>query len=69
MGFQFTRKKDFEKFFRQEVLPAIREKEKEINKRGHMDVYSRREAWNNLVDSMERAGELPHHAIEWDPPW
>ena len=59
-------KKDFEKFFRAEILPEIREQYERDNR---IDCPARREAWNNIIDAMVTDNELPKRAINWSCPW
>jgi len=60
-------KKEFEKFFRQEVLPFIRAEENKY--RPGVDRPMRREEWNNTIDAMVQDGELPERACDWVSPW
>ena len=58
-------KREFEKYFRAEILPAIRA---EYEQDGRIDYPARRETWNNLVDAMAQDREIPRHA-DWICPW
>jgi len=60
-------KKEFEKHFRQEFLPIIREIEQE-NGNG-VDRVMRNEEWNNVIDSMIKEGTLPDRAQDWTSPF
>ncbi len=69
-------KREFERWFRAEIMPEIRAMEKQytagseqVNKRFTVDRPMRREAWNNLIDSMVKDRELPIHAMDWECPW
>jgi transposase len=69
-------KRDFERWFRAEILPEIRAMEREftlnsgqVNKRFTVDRPMRRESWNNLIDAMVKEKELPIHAMDWTCPW
>ena len=66
MAYMFRTKKEFEKWFRQECLPGIRQK---FELDGRVDYIARRTDWINLVDMMVTNKELPKRALEWDPPW
>ena len=59
-------KKEYEKYFRTEVLPFIRE-QFEQDKR--IDYPARRETWNNDIDALVRDRQLPQRAIDWVCPW
>ena len=60
-------KKEFEKYFRQETLPAIRREEQ--NYGPGIDYPMRREEWNNIIDMMVTNKELPKRALDWSCPW
>jgi len=60
-------KKEFEKYFKQEVLPAIRKEEQKYGP--GIDRPMRREEWNNIIDMMIKDGELPARAGDWCCPW
>jgi hypothetical protein len=60
-------KKEFEKFFRREVLPYIKEQEQKYGP--GIDRPWRRKEWVNTIDVLIRDGELPEHASEWSCPW
>lgn len=60
-------KKEFEKWFRAEVMPYVRAKEAEYNHR--LDLPLRREEWNNTIDAMVKGRELPKRAYDWFCPW
>jgi hypothetical protein len=69
-------KREFERFFRAEIMPEIRSMEKwytansgQVNKRVFVDVPLRRESWNNLIDAMVKDGSLPICAMDWECPW
>jgi len=57
-------KKEFQDFFKTEILPHLGEKPGP-----GIDRPMRREAWNNTIDGMLRDGELPKRAEEWACPW
>lgn len=59
-------KKQFESFFRAEILPEIRA---EYEQDGYMDIPARREAWNDLADAMAADRAIPKHGAEWVCPW
>ena len=57
-------KKQFEAYFKTEVLPII------IAQYGPTDKPARREGWNNVVDAMMKAKLLPARAGDWaHPKW
>ena len=60
-------KKDFEKFFRAEIMPGIREQENQYTP--GIDYPLRRETWNNLIDSLLKDRALPRRAYDWVCPW
>ena len=69
-------KRDFEKYFRREVLPFIRDMERkntqasgQVNKRYIIDYPMRREEWSNIIDSLVKDRELPNCAVNWICPW
>lgn len=51
-------KKQFETYFKNEVLPTL----------AHQDKTARRTAWNDTVDAMIKGGELPERAGDWSHP-
>lgn len=55
-------KAEFERMFKEEVLPQV------VRKYGPNDKPARREAWNDLVDAEVRAGMLPEKALDWSQP-
>lgn len=59
-------KADFLRYFRTDVLPAVREQYEQDRS---VDVPARRETWNNLIDAMVQDRELPRHAVAWVCPW
>lgn len=64
-------KKQFEVFFRAEILPDLKSQEREWQGKvnASIDYPLRREAWNNLIDSMIKERELPAYAENWCAPW
>ena len=60
-------KKEFEKYFRQEVLPAIRKEEQKYGP--GIDYPMRREEWNKIIGMMIEDGALPTRAEDWSCPW
>lgn len=60
-------KKDFEKYFRAEILPLI--KEVELKQGNGIDACMRREEWNNLIDMYIKDRQLPRIAENWIAPW
>ena len=60
-------KKEFEKYFRREFLPLIKEEEKKYGP--GIDRPLRREEWNNMIAMWVESKELPPKALSWDPPW
>lgn len=61
-------KKDFAAMFRSEIMPMVRDQEKEWG--GGVDGPLRRETWNNMVDSYMQDGVLPRSAGDWaHPSW
>lgn len=63
-------KKEFEQYFRLEILPSIKAKESEYKTgRYSVDLPMRREAWNNLIDCMVKDNQLPKRSIDWECPW
>jgi len=63
----FTTKKEFEKYFRDEIVPQLKEQERQYMT--GVDVPLRRETWNNITDALVTEEELPRKAREWNPPW
>jgi len=59
-------KKEFESYFRQEILPIIR---RAYEQDGRVDYPASREVWNNEIDALVKEGMLPKRAEEWVPPW
>lgn len=59
-------KKQFQEYFKANVLPHIKGV---YEQSGHMDRPARREEWNNMIDAMVDAGELPKRALDWSCPW
>lgn len=66
-----TNRRDFIAWFRENVLPYVREQEQQYpDSRGRtLDVPMRREEWNNTIDHLVREGELPRRAEDWSAPW
>ena len=64
--FDFNTKRDFESWFRANILPEIRQA---YEHKGHIDHVARRTAWNDITDSMHRDGQLPDRALEWSCPF
>ena len=62
-------KKEFESYFRQEVLPELQKKEREYFRKSSVDIPLRREEWNNLIDALVEDGQLPKRALDWYCPW
>ena len=58
-------KTQFDKFFRAEIMPAIREYEKPYTRK---DRILRTEEYNNLVDAYVRERILPSRAVNWRIP-
>lgn len=59
-------KKEFEKFFKSEILPAVRETYEQDRR---IDYPARREEWNNTIDFMVKDRQLPQRAVNWSCPW
>lgn len=59
-------KREFERFFREEILPSIRD---QYEQDGRIDYPARREAWNNTTDAMAQDRAIPPHGREWVCPW
>jgi hypothetical protein len=59
-------RRDFESYFRREILPYVRDL---FEPDGRVDKPARREEWNNHIDVLLRDGELPPRAVEWRCPW
>jgi len=62
-------KKEFESYFRQEVLPELQKMEKECFGKTSIDYPLRREEWNNLIDRLVDEKQLPKKALDWSCPW
>lgn len=63
-------KKEFEKYFRSEILPFIKaEESKYVVNRFSVDYPMRREEWNNLIDILIKDRQLPQYAENWCAPW
>jgi len=58
-------KKDFESYFREEVLPYIAQ---QYEQDGVPDKPARREAWNDTVDAFIQDRQLPKSAENWAHP-
>jgi len=56
---------EFEAMFVNEYLPGIVSRYEADGKR---DGPARREAWNDLIDSMVKDNVLPLHAMDWSLP-
>jgi len=63
---KFT-KKEFEKIFRKEYMPGIRDKERQYT--DGIDYPLRREEWNNIIDLLVKDNVLPKQAFDWVCPW
>lgn len=61
-------KRDAIKDFRENHLPAIREKEKEVGG-NFVDKPMRAQAWNDYIDLLVTNGELPKSALDWSNPF
>jgi hypothetical protein len=59
-------KRDFESFYREFVLPRVREA---YESDGRVDAIARREEWHNTVDAMVEDRSLPPSAHNWECPW
>ena len=59
-------RKQFESYFRREILPAVREV---YEQDGVPDKIARREEWITHIDGMEKDGLLPERARDWVCPW
>lgn len=59
-------KREFESFFRSEILPSVRAR---FEQDGIVDHVARNEEWNTIVDMMVQDGELPQRAVNWVSPW
>lgn len=59
-------KKQFERFFRAEVLPTVRD---QFEQDGRIDYPARREYWNNELDAMAEDRQIPRHGVNWVCPW
>lgn len=59
-------KRDFEQYFREEVLPTTRAMFEQDRR---VDVTARREAWNDTIDLLLKDGALPPRAEQWICPW
>jgi len=60
-------RKEFIGYFRTEIMPGIREQEREQG--FGADNPLRAETWNNLTDSMVKDRQLPRCALNWDNPF
>lgn len=56
----------FRRMFDDEVVPEIKNR---YERDGQIDYPARREAWNNMVDSMVKDGQLPGEAESWESPY
>ena len=61
-------KKEFERIFRHEYMPAIRREESSYMG-GGVDIPLRREEWNNTIDALVQDQLLPVKALDWVCPW
>lgn len=68
MEFVYKNKKEFERFFRKEIMPIIRDAESK-HMGGGVDIPLRREEWNNRIDMYVEDGMLPKRALDWNCPW
>ena len=59
-------KVDFERYFKDEVIPQILSIE--ADQSGRPDRPLRRESWNNMVDAWIQDGELSERAYDWSHP-
>lgn len=64
-------KKEFQQYFKSELLPMCVEQEKQWQntQRPTIDRPLRRETWNNVIDELIRDRQLPKHAENWCAPW
>jgi len=67
MIYTYKNKKEFEEFFRREVMPIIRSQEAQYME--GMDIPLRREEWNNMIDSYVTDEMFPKRALDWSCPW
>jgi len=66
MRYVANTRRDFESYFRREILPYIRDR---FEPDRRIDYPARREAWNDHIDALLQDGELPDRASEWRCPW
>ena len=59
-------KREFESYFRREILPAVRAR---FEKDGVPDRAARREVWITQIDTLEKDGQIPERARDWLCPW
>jgi len=66
---KFITKKIAQETFRRDYLPGIREREAMFSNLG-VDHCMRRTAWNDMVDSLNKAGYVSdHQAMNWTNPY
>ena len=61
----YTNKKEFAKYFKREILPEV----KEIERENYIDKPLRAETWNNLLDSLYKDNQVPEYALDWVCPF
>lgn len=66
---KFITKKEAEKVFRRDYLPEIRQREAQFPNMG-IDTVMRRTAWNDMVDSLNKAGYVSDNQVmNWTNPY
>jgi hypothetical protein len=66
MAYIAKTKKQFEAYFKSEILPHVKTQYEQDNR---IDYPARREEWNNCIDELLKNRQLPRNAENWCCPW